>query len=126
MKLFSIEDSTSKEVEKVVEPIKDVQTDVESNLELGSKITLLLDKRLTCKKCCFQDLSPDPRQTEYVDVLNGRWDTMEKRSREVSKYDYVFPGWWEFLTSSRAGGSFFIQLHVPRDQARLQSSKTHS
>ena len=119
LKLFNTEDSTwkddMKEVEEVIKPIKDVKTDVESNLELGSKIKLMLDKKLTCKecycvshlnlcsrnpkeilhkKCCFQDLSPDPRQTEYVDVLNRSWDTVEKRSREMSKYDYVFPGWW--------------------------------
>ena len=100
-----MEDSTLGKVEKVVKPIKDVKTDVESNLELGSKITLLLDKGWTCKKCCFQDLSSDLRQTEYVDVLNRSWDTVEKRSREMSKYNYVLPGWWEFLTSSRAGGS---------------------
>ena len=124
-----------RKVEKVVKPIKDVKTDVESNLELGSKITLLLDKGLTCKKCCFQDLSSDPRQIEYVDVLNRSWDTVEKRSREMSKFDYVFPGWskfdyvfsgwWEFLIPSRADGSSFNQLHVPRDRARSRSSKTH-
>ena len=85
-------------------------------MEVGSKTKLLLDEKLACKKYCFQDLSPDPRQTEYVDVLNGGWDTMEKRSREMSKYDYVFPGWSKFLTSSWAGGSFCSQLHVPRDR----------
>ena len=29
-----------------------------------------------------------------MDVLSRSWDTVEKRSREMSKYDYVFPGWW--------------------------------
>ena len=34
LKLFNTKDSTSKEVEKVAKPIKDVKTDVESSLEL--------------------------------------------------------------------------------------------
>ena len=40
VKLFNTKDSTSKEVEKVAKPIKDIKTDVESNLELRSKIKL--------------------------------------------------------------------------------------
>ena len=82
------------EVEKVVKLIKDVKTDVEFNLKLGLKIKLWLDKKLTCKRCCFQGLSSDQRQTKYVDVLSGGWDTVEKRSREMNKFDCVFPGWW--------------------------------
>ena len=107
VKPLYIEDSTwaedMEEVEEVVKSSRNVKTEVESNMELGSKITLLLDKKLTCKKSCFQDLSPDLRQTEYMDVLSRSWDTVEKRSREMSKYDHVFwtgwflispPDWW--------------------------------
>ena len=104
-----MKDSTLKEFEKA----KDIKTNAKSNLEVGSK--LLLDEGLACKKCWFQDLSPDLMQTVFTDVLNRGWDTVEKQSREMSKYDYVFLGWWEFLTSSRAGGSFCSELHVPRD-----------
>ena len=88
------------EVEEVVKPSRDVKTGVESNLELRLRIESLLDKKSTCKRCCFQGLSSDPRQTEYVDVLNGSWNTIKKLSREMSKYDYLFLGWWEFLQST--------------------------
>ena len=112
------------EVEEVVKLSRNVKTDVESNLELRLRIESLLDRKSTCKRCCFQGLSSDQRQTEYVDVMNRSWDTVEKWSREMSKYDYVFPGWWDFLTSSWADGSFCSQLHVPRDRGRSRSSKT--
>ena len=44
---------------------------------------------------------PDQKQTEYTDVLDRGWDTFKKQSEEMSKYDYVFPGWW---SSSRLLG----------------------
>ena len=106
--------STLKDVEKAIKPIKNVKANVEFNLEVGSKTKLLLDGRLTCKKFWFQDLSPDLMQTVFTDVLNRGWDTVEKQSREMSNYNFVFPG-LEFLTSSWAGGSFCSQLHVPRE-----------
>ena len=44
---------------------------------------------------------PDQKQTEFADVLDRGWDTFKKQSEEMSKYDYVFPGWW---SSSRVLG----------------------
>ena len=106
-----------KEVEKVVKPTKDIKTDVESNFEFDFKIELWFDREDCTQEVLLQypELYPEPRQTVFADVLDRSWDIVEKRSREMSKYDYVFPGWWEFLTSSWAGGSFCSQLHVPRD-----------
>ena len=61
---------------------------------------------------------PDQKQTEYANVLDRGWDTVKKQSKEMGKYDYVFPGWsssclldlkrvpdvfpfcWEFLEST--------------------------
>ena len=99
------ENSTLKKVEKVVKLTKDVKTDVEFNTEFESKIILWLDRKSTCKRSCFQSLSPDLRQIEYLDVLNRGCNAIEKQSREMSKYDYVFPGWSKFLTFFRAGAS---------------------
>ena len=48
---------------------------------------------------------PDQKQTDYTDVLDRGWDTFKKQREEMSKYDYIFPGWSKFLTSSWAGGS---------------------
>ena len=76
---------------------------------------------------------PDQKQTEYADILDRGWDTVKKQSKEMGKYDYVFPGcgvlrvflgWREFLTSFHAGGSFCSQLHVLQVRASfLGSSK---
>ena len=105
-----MENSTLRKVEKVVESTRDVKTDAESDLELRPKIRLWLDKQGSQKDCTqevllqysgsYSKLYPEPRQTRFADVLNRSWDTVEKRSREMSKYDYVFPGWWEFLQST--------------------------
>ena len=99
-----------KEVEKVVKPSKDVKADVESSLELESEIKLWLDKEGSQEDCTqevllqypgsYSKLYPESRQTVFTDVLNRSWDTVEKQSREMSKYDYVFPGWWEFLQTT--------------------------
>ena len=72
-----------KEVEKVIKAMKEDKTDVnltksnqttvenarkrlKSNSELGSKIGLWLDKKLTCKECCcvshFNMCSRDPKE----------------------------------------------------------------
>ena len=132
VKLFNEEDSTWKEVEKVIKALKEDKTNVnldksnlvtvenakkwlKSNSEFGSKIELWLYKELTCKdSCCishsymcsrdlkeivhkmcdfqFKDSYPEPRQTEFVDVLDRSWDTVEKQIEEMSEYNYVFPG----------------------------------
>ena len=83
---------------------------LKSNSELGSKIGHWLDKKLTCKEwCCIshfnmcsrdakeivhkkcdlqlKDSYPVPKQTQFVDVLDRSWDTVEQ-----SEYNYVFPG----------------------------------
>ena len=131
VKLFSAEDSTLGKVENIVKSIEDIKADAESNLELELKIKSWLDKNVDSQEVLlhyhgsYPELYPEPRQTEYMDVLSGSWETMERWSMEMSKFDYVFPGWWEFLIPSRADGSSFNQLHVPRDRARLRSSKTH-
>ena len=44
---------------------------------------------------------PDQRKNEFVDVLDRGWIPFKKQSEEMSKYDYVFPGWW---SSSRLLG----------------------
>ena len=93
VKLFNTKYSTLKEVEKAVKPVNDVKTDIDSNLEIGSKTNSLLDKDLTCKKCWFQNLSSDQRLTEFMDILDRGWDTLEKWSRDMNKYDYIFTGW---------------------------------
>ena len=74
-----------------------------------------MDKKLTCKECCcvshFNMCSRDPKeivhkkcdlqlkdsypvskQTEFVDILDRSWDTVEKQIEEMSEYNYVFPG----------------------------------
>ena len=58
---------------------------------------------------------PDQKQTEYTDVLDRGWDTIKKQSKEMGKYDYVFPGWW---SSSRLLGmvgvlTSFVLVGVP-------------
>ena len=88
---------------------------LKSNSEPGSKIKHWLDKNLTCevscctshfnmcsrdlneivhKKCVFQskDSYPELKQTEFADVLDRSWDTVEKQLEEISDYNYVFPG----------------------------------
>ncbi len=110
-----------KDVKTDVNLTKSNQTAVEiarkrfkSNSELGSKIEPWLYKKLTCKesccishsnmcsrdlkkivhkKCVFQskDSYPEPKQTEFVDVLNRSWDTVEKQLEEMSEHNYVFP-----------------------------------
>ena len=136
VKLFNVEDSTWKEdmeeVEKVIKAMKEDRTDVnliksnqatvenarkrlKSNSELGTKIGLWLDKKLTCKECCcishfnmfsrdpkeivqkkcdfqFKDSYPEPKQTEFTNVLDRSWDTVEKQMEEISEYNYMFPG----------------------------------
>ena len=136
VKLFNVEDSTWKEdmkkVEKVTKALKEDKTDVnlnksnqatvenarkrsKSNSELGSKIGLWLDKKLTCKECCcvsyfnmcsrdpkeivhkkcdlqFKDSYPVLKQTEFTNVLDRSWDTVEKQLEEMSEHNYVFPG----------------------------------
>ena len=136
VKLFNVEDSTwkedIKEVGKVIKAMKEDKTDVnlnksnqatvenakkrlKSNSELGSKIGLWLEKKLTCKECScvshfnmcsrdpkeiilkkcdlrFKDSYPVPKQTEFVDVLDRSWDTVEKQIKEISEYNYLFPG----------------------------------
>ena len=104
-----------KEVGNLIKTIKDVKTDVESNLELGSKIKLWLDKKVDLQKVslcltsklvfegsqedCTQEvllqypgsypeLYPEPRQTVFADVPVRSWDTVEKES----DYNYVFLG----------------------------------
>ena len=150
VKLFNVEDSTwkedMKEVEKVTKALKEDKTDVnlnksnqatvenarkrlKSNSELGSKIGLWLDKKLTCKECCcvshfnmcsrdpkeivhkkcdlqFKDSYPVPKQTEFVDVLNRSWDTVEKQLEEMSEHNYVFPA----LMGAPAVTSKFIKI----------------
>ena len=87
---------------------------LKSNSEPGSKIRLWLDKKLTCKvSCCIshfnmcsrdledivhkksvfqsKDLNPELKQTEFMDVLNRIWDSVEKQL-EMSEHNYVFPG----------------------------------
>ena len=101
VKLFNVEDLTWKEDKTDVNLTKSNQTTVEntrkglkSNSEPGSKIRLWLNKKLTCKESCcishfnmcsrdlkkivhkkcvfqFTDLYPEPKQTEFTDVLNG-------------------------------------------------------
>ena len=71
VKLFSTKDSTLRKVENFVKSIEDVKTDTEFNSEFESRIELLLDRRSTCKRSCFQSLSSDQRQTVYEDVLSG-------------------------------------------------------
>ena len=95
VKSLYIEDSTWKEdmqeVEEVIKSIKDVKTDVESNFEFGSKIGLWLDREDCTQEVLLQypgsylELYPEPSQTEYLDVLNRSWETVEKRSKEMSK-----------------------------------------
>ena len=88
---------------------------LKSNSELRSKIGLWLDKKLTCKESCcishfnmcsrdlketvhkkcnfqFKDSYPEPKQTEFADVLDRSWDTAEEQIEEMSEYNYVFPG----------------------------------
>ena len=123
VELIHAEDPTSKKDMKkggkLIKTTRDVKTDAESDSELRSRIELLLDEGSTCKRCCFQSLSFDPRQTKYVDVLNSSWDIVEKRNREMSKFDYVFPGWSKFLASSWSGESFcsnYMFLEIKRDR----------
>ena len=124
VKLFNKKDSTLREVEKIAKPIDDSKTDAESNLGFRPKIRLWGSQGNHTQKVLLQypglhsKLYPEPRQTTFADILIRSWDTVEKWSKEVSKYDYVFRDWWECLTSSQAGGSFFSQLHVPQDRAR--------
>ena len=108
VKLSNVEDMV--EVKKVTKALKEDKTDVDlnksnqatvenarkrskSNSELGSKIGLWLDKKLTRKECScvsyfnmcsrdpkeiilkrcdlrFKDFYPVPKQNEFVDVLN--------------------------------------------------------
>ena len=125
VKLFNEEDSTCKEVEKVIKEdktntnldksnlvtVENTKKRLKSDSEFGSKIGLWLDQNLTCKECCcishlnlcsrnpkeivhkkcdlqLKDSYPEPKQTEFVDVLDRSWDTVEKQS----EYNYVFPG----------------------------------
>ena len=136
VKLFNVEDSTWKEDKTDVNLTKSNQTTVEnarkrlkSNSELGSKIGLWLDKKLTRKECpcvsyfnmcsrdpkeivqkkCdlrFKDSYPVPKQNEFVDVLNRSWDTVEKQLEEMSEHNYVFPG----LMGALAVTSKFIEI----------------
>ena len=94
--------------------VENARKGLKSNSEPGSKIRLQLDKKLTCKvsccishfnmcsrdlkkivhkKCVFQskDLYPEPKQTEFIDVLNRSWDTVEKQL-EMIEHNHVFPG----------------------------------
>ena len=50
-------------------------------------------KEIVHKKCVFQskDSYAEPKQTEFVDVLNRIWDSVEKQL-EMSEHNYVFPG----------------------------------
>ena len=100
-----------------------------SKSELGSKIGLWLDKKLTRKECpcvsyfnmcsrdpkeiilkrCdlrFKDSYPVPKQNEFVDVLNRSWDTVEKQLKEMSEHNYVFPA----LMGASAVTNKFVEI----------------
>ena len=51
-------------------------------------------KEIVHKKCDFQfkDSYPEPKQTEFTNVLDRSWDTVEKQMEEISEYNYMFPG----------------------------------
>ena len=95
--------------------VENARKRLKSNSELGSMIGLWLDKKLTCKESCcishlnmcsrdmkeivhkkcdfqFKDSYPVSKQTEFVNILDRSWDTVEKQIEEMSEYNYVFPG----------------------------------
>ena len=88
------------------------------------KIKLLLNEKLTCMKWCFQDLSPDLRHTKFADGID-RAGPVEFLTSFLGLVEVscIYPELVEFPMSSLAGGSFYNQLHVPRDRARSRSSK---
>ena len=51
-------------------------------------------KEIVHKKCDVQlkDSYAEPKQTEFMNVLDRSWDTDEKQAEEISESNYMFPG----------------------------------
>ena len=75
---------------------------------------------------CTQTKIDDRAARSSVKLFFAR-NSDKKQLEEFSEYNYVFPGWWEFLLLqlrlSHPDGSPGSQLQVPRDRARSRSSK---